>query len=171
MNRLFALLAGSLLWVSPAVAETPVVDLYAGYSILNDEDFEETFTKGFVVSAAFSVSDSVAIPVEFSWHSKDFEFLDRDALAVGVKSYMAGFRFGRRFYAQVLAGGVTGNVEISGFGSESESNFALQPGLGLDLKLGVVGVRLGADYRRVFSDPGVNEWRGHAGLVLYLGSR
>lgn len=171
MRRLSLALA-SLLLAAPAMAQTPVADLYAGYSILYDDEIEETFTTGFVASLGFSLSDSVAIPLEFSWHSKDLELFDEDVATASLKTYMAGFRFGRRFYAQVLAGGVTGNVDIAGLGSESETDFVLQPGIGIDIPFGsTVGFRLGGDYRRIFSDEAVNEWRGHVGLVLYLGSR
>ena len=172
MSRLAACVVVLLLLAAPAVAQTPVADLYAGYSVLYHDELEETFTKGFVASLAFSLSESVAIPLEFSWHSKDLELFDEDVATASLKTYTAGLRFGRRFYAQVLAGGVTGTVHLSGLGSGSETDFVLQPGIGIDIPFGsTVGFRLGGDYRRIFSDEAVNEWRGHVGLVFYLGSR
>jgi outer membrane protein with beta-barrel domain len=171
MNRAAMLLVGSLLFAAPAVAQTPVADLYVGYSVLNDDEIDETFTKGFVASLAFSIGDTVAIPLEFSWHSKDLEVFDEDVASLSVTTYMAGFRFGRRFYIQVLAGGATAKGE-AGAVSADTTEFALQPGFGFDLPIGnTLAIRLGGDYRRIFSDPGVNEYRGHIGLVFYLGHR
>ena len=172
MNRFSMFLLGTLLLAAPAAAQTPVADIYAGYSILHDSDLGETFTKGFVLSLGFSISDSVAIPLEFSWHSKDREVLDQDLVTTSIKSYMAGLRFGRTFYVQVLAGGASLGLDIPGFDG-SQTNFALQPGLGFDIPLGgSAGIRIGGDYRRIFADDGgLDEWRGHAGLVFRLGSR
>jgi opacity protein-like surface antigen len=169
MKRFALLLAGSLLFAAPAVAQTPVADLYVGYPVLNDDDIDETFTKGFMASLAFGVGDTVSIPLEFCWNSKDGEFVDQDVASVSVTSYMGGFRFGRRFYIQVLAGAATAKVEVLGV-SADDTNFAIQPGLGFDIPIGhTLALRLGGDYRRIFSDPGVNEYRGHIGLVFYLG--
>jgi opacity protein-like surface antigen len=171
MNRFFVLLLGALLIAAPVAAQTPVADIYAGYSILNDDELEETFTTGLVLSLAFSVSDNWSIPLEYSWHKKDLEVLDEDVASVTIQSYMGGFRYGRSFYIQVLAGAATAGVDFLGV-DESETEFAIQPGLGFDVPVGSsVAIRIGGDYRRIFSDPGVNEWRGHAGLVFRLGSR
>jgi opacity protein-like surface antigen len=172
MKRFALLLAASFLLAVPAVAQTPVADLYVGYPVLNDDDLDETFTKGFMASVAFSLGDTIAIPLEFNWNSKDGEFFDDEELvSVSVTTYMGGLRFGRRFYIQVLAGAATAKVSVAG-ASADETNFALQPGLGFDIPIGhTLALRFGGDYRRIFSDPGVNEYRGHVGLVFYLGSR
>lgn len=171
MKRFALLLAGSLLFAVSAVpAAAQTADIYLGYPVLNDDDLDETFTKGFMASIAFSVGDNVAIPLEFNWNSKDGQFFDEEVASVSVTTYMGGFRFGRRFYIQVLAGAATAKVEILGV-SADETNFALQPGLGFDIPIGnTLALRLGGDYRRIFSDPGVNEYRGHVGLVFYLGN-
>ena len=171
MNRFSVLLLGALLIAAPAAAQTPVADIYAGYSILNDDALEETLTKGLVLSLAFSVSDNVSIPLEYSWHSKDLDLLEEELASVTIQSYMGGLRFGRSFYIQVLAGAATLGIDVLG-DDASETNFALQPGLGFDLPLGSsAAIRIGGDYRRIFADEGINEWRGHAGLVFRLGSR
>ena len=78
------------------------------------------------------------------------------------------------FFLQVLAGAAKAKQTFLDE-SDTVTDFALQPGVGLELGTGgSVGFRIGADYRRVFSDGqdgGVNQWRATAGFVLRIGER
>jgi hypothetical protein len=72
-----------------------------------------------------------------------------------------------------LSGGVTASgPEVSVIAAtDADTEFALQIGGGVNLMTsGHFGVRLGADYRRIFiSDGGENEFRLVAGVVIPIG--
>jgi len=159
---------------SPVVAAEYTGSVYAGYSLLNDTDLKETFTKGLVADVAFNVTDSVSVPVEFSWHTKSVDFLGFGLADVTYKTYMGGLRLGGSVYTQVLAGGASASGHVLGLDTGSTTKFALQPGVGIDLPVAEkISVRVGGDYRIIFSNEtntdNLKQWRGHAGIVLHFG--
>jgi len=104
---------------------------------------------------------------------------------VRLHTFMGGVRVAARTnpkvvpFGQVLLGAarVSGGVTASGpatsviAASDADTEFALQIGGGVNLRTsGSFGVRLGADYRRIFiSDGGENEFRLVAGVVIPIG--
>jgi outer membrane protein with beta-barrel domain len=173
--------AGLLVVLVPVLAAVPAAarasqgggEIHGAYSILHDNDSDETFSSGLLVGVGFSVSREVSVIGEFSRHSKDFKSGNLNVLNVSVKTYMGGLRFGRGFYAQFLVGGVSGSVGLFGLTASSKSYFGIQPGVGVDLPLtDVVSLRVGGDYRLVFAeDKNSGEWRGHVGIAFHLGRR
>jgi hypothetical protein len=166
---------------APAVAQvTPAVEIGLGYAFLRDEEIEEDFPLGWYADIAGNLTNSLGLVGEIGGSYKTVESgLGDDTLDVGlsVHTAMGGLRLthrgdGANFFLQVLAGAARGSVEFLDE-SESVTDFALQPGIGLELGTGgSVGFRVGADYRRVFSDPeGVNQWRATAGFVIRVGER
>ena len=100
-----------------------------------------------------------------------------DDLRQLVEDYLGGLRFSHRgdsanVYLQVLAGAARGTVEFFDE-SDSVTDYALQPGVAIELGTGGgVGLRIGADYRRIFSEgDNANQWRATAALVFRMGQR
>jgi hypothetical protein len=164
---------------APAVAQvTPAVEIGLGYAFLRDEEIDEDFPLGWYADIAGNLTGSLGLVGELggSYKTIQSEVGDFD-IKLSVHTAMGGLRLthrgdGANFFVQVLAGAAKGKVTVLD-ASESVTDFALQPGIGLELGTGgSVGFRVGADYRRVFSeDEGVNQWRATAGFVIRVGER
>jgi hypothetical protein len=165
LKWMFALALVVGLFVSPALAyDRPTGTVYAGYSLLKDSDIDDVFTTGFVGDLTLNVGESLAVPLEFSWHSQTYEGVD-----LSVLTYMGGLRLGGKVYTQFLAGA----AKAEG-GSASTTRFAIQPGIGIDMDVtDKLSIRVGGDYRLIMKkedeDENATEWRGHAGLVFSFG--
>jgi hypothetical protein len=161
---------------APAMAQvTPSVEIGLGYAYMRDEEIDESFPLGWYADIAGNVNDWLGLVAEVGGSYKTiseegFEEFDVD---VSVHTLMGGLRLNRRgdsanFYLQVLAGGAKAKVSLLD-ASESVTDFALQPGIGLEFG-GNTRLRIGADYRRIFSEgQGTDEWRATAGIVFGLG--
>jgi hypothetical protein len=160
---------------TPALAQdAPTVDLAGGYSFLNDQDLEDNL-HGWVASAAGNVNRWFAVVGEIGGNYKTIDVLGTD-VKFSVYSFMGGPRFMGRPgkvapFGQLLMGAVRGSVSVLGE-SESVSDFALQPGGGVDFWLTQsFGIRIGGDYRRIFAeDEGSDEFRFYTGVVLGAGT-
>lgn len=149
-------------------------EIHGGYSLLRDRNSSETYTNGLLLGVGFSMGREVMVVGEFSRHSKDFKTANGlNVLTISIKSYMGGLRFGSGFYAQFLVGGVSAGGQLFGISAESQSRFAIQPGVGIDAPLSdAVALRFGGDYRLVFAESkNASEWRGHVGIVFRFGRR
>ncbi len=177
MMRTSALAFLSVLLAMPLVAaDTPKGELMGAYSVLNDRELDETFNVGFVASGAVYLSDSAALVGEVGGNYKTIEGID-----LSVTTLMGGFKFaghgsGATPFLQVLAGAARAKGSVGGLGvdvSATNTKFAVQPGIGLDLRLSdAVDLRIGGDYRRIFTEhEGTNEFRGYAGLVFKIGRK
>jgi hypothetical protein len=166
---------------APAMAQvTPAVEIGLGYAYLRDDEIDESFPLGWYADIAGNLTGSLGLVGELSGSYKTIDSgIGDDTLDIhlSVHSAMGGLRLthrgdGANFYVQVLAGGARASIEFLDE-SDSVTDFALQPGVGLEFGTGgSVGFRVGADYRRVFSDPeGVNQWRATGGFVIRVGER
>lgn len=172
---LVGVLVLSVSW--PAIAqEAPAVDVGGGYSLVQDQDVDESF-HGWVASLGVNLTRWFGLVGEVGGNYKTLRCCDAE-IDLSLHSYMGGARVAVRRssvvpFGQFLVGAVRGSS--SGFGStSSDTRFALQPGGGVDIWIGPnAGVRVGADYRRVFLEDGegLNQFRFHAGVVLGLGRR
>ena len=171
---------------APAAAQTATTELSAGYQFTRTPDLN--LPLGWYVDVAGNVAPMFAVVGEVSGAYKS------ESIAVGTSSvdatvrlhtFMGGVRVAARAnpkvvpFGQVLLGAarVSGGVTASGpaisvlAAADADTEFALQIGGGVNLMTsGNLGVRLGADYRRIFvSDGGENEFRLVAGVVIPIG--
>jgi hypothetical protein len=177
----------------PAFAQlAPAYDVSVGYSLLRDEeladlDLAETL-HGWLASVGFNFNRWLGIVGEVGGNYGTFdveppiEGFGPFEIDLKVLSYMGGPRFASHAspsftpYGQFLFGVARGSVEFLDE-SESSSEFAIQPGGGLDIwVIPDIGIRVGGDFRRIFfdeieGDGGANEFRFHVGIVIRGGSR
>lgn len=179
------IVAAVILLAVPALAqETPVADIGLGYAFLHDKEIDENFTTGWLASLNYNFSPTLALTGEVGGSYTTFQTTDEEPvdLDLALHSLMGGFRFMSRGneslhpYLQILAGAVRAKVSVDGvdFGA-SESNFAVQPGIGVDFRLGdSLSLRLGGDYRWIKGEDGADsgsEYRAHAGIAFGIGRR
>jgi hypothetical protein len=101
-----------------------------------------------------------------------------ERLDIGFHSVMVGPRFDLQpasriaGFGHLLVGIHASRVSFAGF-STTLNDFAIQPGVGLDIRTAsAIGFRIAADYRRVFAEPGrLDQFRFHTGVVIALGTR
>jgi outer membrane protein with beta-barrel domain len=171
---------------TPAAAQTARTELSAGYQFTRTPDLN--LPPGWYIDVAGNVAPMFAIVGEVSGAYKS------ESIAVGTSSvdatvrlhtFMGGVRVAARTsprvvpFGQVLLGAarLSGGVTASGpatsvlAATDADTEFALQFGGGVNLMMSRnFGVRLGADYRRIFiSDGGENEFRLGAGVVIPFG--
>lgn len=181
------LLCGLLLVGLPAPVsaqvDVPAHIVAGGYSFMRDDGLEENFPAGWFVSGAHTLWDWLAAVGEVSGGYKDFDFSVAGttfSTRARVHTFLGGARYQRALarltpFVQLLAGvaRASGGVRVFRLSiAEAQTEFALQPGGGVDIALtDRVGARLAADYRRIFAEDEDNEFRFAAGVVVGWGSR
>jgi outer membrane protein with beta-barrel domain len=173
LTRVLAIVAAILLMVSAAprlVAAQPL-DMAGGYSfarITNGDGLNEPV--GWFGSIGVGITSMFAIvgEVNGAYKTDSETFADPAFGSVRVEashqahSYLAGPRLmsrpgNVRVFGQVLFGGETDHVSATGASgafsyssSNTETNYAIQPGGGVDVKLAnAVGLRVGGSFRAV----------------------
>jgi opacity protein-like surface antigen len=180
----------------PASAQTvPKVELSGGYQFLNFsvEGESESMPLGWYFDVAGNLTPMLGIVFQMGGNYKSID----ESVTVGgitvaaeadlkVHEFLGGARLNLRSdspivpFAQVLAGAINGSAEVSAsttipgmppitFDDEvSGTNFVLEIGGGANFNLAeAVGLRVGADYLRVFQDEGgANLFRFHVGVVI-----
>lgn len=164
---------------TPAMAQvTPSVEIGLGYAYLRDEEIHESLPLGWYADIAGNLSDWLGLVAEVggSYKTVHADIGDFD-IKFRVHTAMGGLRFSHRgdganVYLQVLAGAARGTVEVIDE-SDSVTDFALQPGVGIELGTGGgIGLRVGGDYRRIFSEgDNASQWRATAAVVFRMGQR
>jgi hypothetical protein len=166
---------------APAMAQdTPSVEIGLGYSYLRDSEIDESLPLGWYADIAGNVSPWLGLVAEVGGNYKTIDSGIGDEtfdVKLSVHTAMGGLRVTHRgdsanFYLQVLAGAARATVKFMDE-SDSVTDFALQPGVGIELGTGgSAGVRIGGDYRRVFSEgQATNQWRATAAIVFRVGQR
>ena len=157
----------------PAAAQA---DFAVGYSFLRDSELASSevsgnLPKGLFASLGVGVGPWLSLVGEVSSNRRTFEEPGSD-VELKVDFYGAGVRFkgrsGRaRPYGQVLFGAARGRIEALGL-SESGSEFAWQPGAGVDAYFSrSVGVRFGVNGRFIQAeDVTAKEFQVIVGLVF-----
>ena len=136
---------------APRPAAAQGVDFGAGYSFLHDNESSQNFPAGIFASLGVSANSWLSIVGEVASNRKTFDELGEE-ITLKVDFYGAGVRFkGRsgaaRPWAQVLFGAARGRIAFAGL-SESGSEFAWQPGAGVDAYFSrSVGMRFGVNGR------------------------
>ena len=142
--------------VVPRPAAAQGVDFAAGYSFLHDNESSQDFPAGFFASLGVSPTSWLAIVGEIASNRKTFDELGEE-VKLNVDFYGAGVRFrgksgAARPWGQLLVGAARGLVRFRGE-SESGSEFAWQPGAGVDAYFSQsVGLRFGVNGRFIQGD-------------------
>ena len=163
-----ALLA--MIAVPASAQDAPAVDLGVGYQWLHAPD--QAYPLGFNLDVSGALTDSVRWVGEFGWSRDSEEDADFGVDAsLTATSFAAGVRWAPptaayRPYAQVLLGAHRDgfNVDTDVVGTlldGSETNFMLQPGVGVTMPVGSNWGLFGqADWRRIFYEgEGQNDFR------------
>lgn len=162
--------------------DRPLFDLSGGYSVareLNTETFpreEVSLTyQGWTASATLYFSRLFGAAVEASGNYSRRE-LTRSSVGLSTYSFVAGPRLAVRvsdrgtLFGHALVGVALLTTKLEGR-AESETHGTLQLGGGIDWRLASrLGLRLAADYRRVFLVDS-NDVRFYCGLVVKGGAR
>jgi len=159
---------------APAMAQG--IDVGVGYAFLRDEEIDENLPLGWYADISGNISGSLGLVGEVggSYKTVSDEFDEDLDIKLSVHHLMGGLRLSRRgeganAYLQVLAGGVRGTVSFLGE-SDSVTDFAIQPGVGIEFGGEGTRLRIGADYRRIFSEgESATQWRATAGIVFGMG--
>lgn len=159
---------------SPVAAQERAGDVALSYSTLRDYELRETFTKGWVVSAAGHLWRGLSLVGEVGGNYRTLSFGETD-FDLSMHAYLGGIRIRREHravtpFAQVLAGMARAAVS-SPDGGESDYAFALQPGGGVDIRItDRLAVRVQGDYRFISEERAqFRELRVAAGLAFGLG--
>jgi hypothetical protein len=160
--------AAVLLFASTGSAQT--FDVSGGYAWLHEEDL--TVPKGWYGAAGFNINDSFGIFGQVSQHKKTI-----NTSGVDVDTTLSIFGGGPRisgnqrdsvtYFAQLMLGGASSKASVAGISSAEfkDSNFALQPAAGVDVKAGgTIGVRAQGGLTLIKADP---DWQKE--WVLFLG--
>jgi hypothetical protein len=149
-----------LLFASSGVAQT--FDVAGGYAWLREEDL--TVPNGWFGAAGVNLNDSFAVFGQLSQHSKTLNVsgIDVDTKLTiwgGGPRLTGNQRSSVTYFAQLLLGGASSKASVSGVSGQDfkDSNFALQPAAGVDVKAGgTVGVRFQGGLTLIKAEP---EWQ------------
>jgi len=141
----FATFTGLLLFASTSSAQS--FDVAGGYAWLHETDL--TVPNGWFGAAGVNLNDSFAIFGQLSQHTKTINIAGVDVdttlrIFGGGPRLTGNQRAGVTYFAQVLLGGATAKASVSNVSSASVSNtnFAIQPAGGVDIKVGgTIGAR------------------------------
>ena len=162
-----------LLTLAPTVAAgqeaTPIAEASGGYSVLNDDD---SALSGWVAAGSATITRWFGVAVEaginyyterFTWQGQEYEY-SWDVRFAGV---------GPRFVARGRRVTGFGQFLVGALGGDSNTQFAIQAGGGVDLWLArAIGIRAGLDGRGSwYEEEKYGSWRFHTGVVVALGTR
>lgn len=161
-----------VLAAAPPVHAQEKVEVTGGYSFLNDTTNSQTFN-GWTASVGGFFNRSFGVVGEVGGNYATISVLDTD-LNISEFSFMGGPKYAARVnpkvtpFAQFLVGGVRLSGALLGV-SESETDFAIQPGAGVDVGLAPnLALRLQGDYRMVRSDGDtLNHFRFVIGITFH----
>jgi hypothetical protein len=159
---------------APAMAQgAPKVEVGGGYNYLHVEDTNVPAGWYGEVSGSLTPAFAIVGQVTANYKTTDVSNVDFDTT---LATYMGGVRLNARAaggltpFAQVLFGVARTSASTDVVGvtvADSVSDAALQLGGGVKFVPGTIGVQVGADYLRVFSeDEGSNAFRFAAGVVI-----
>ena len=152
--------------------EDTKVEVAGGYSFLNDTTASQTLN-GWFASVGGYFNPAVGVVAEVGGNYTTVTVLGT-SVSVSEFSFMAGPKFAAHANPRVTPFGqfLVGGTHVSGGAlglSVSETDFALQPGAGVDVALTPsVGLRLEGDYRAIYSNGStVNNFRFLLGIVFH----
>jgi opacity protein-like surface antigen len=150
--------------------DVPRYELSAEYVFLSDLDLDLNFPFGANFSFARNFNPSLAVVGEVG-----ASYRSEQGASLTLWDFLGGARFSRRSdgnltpYVEVL-GGLARAIATGGGLSAAANDPAVQAGGGVDLKIKEnAAIRVGADYRVIFSDQRLQELRVRAGVVFGFG--
>ena len=164
---------------APAMGQvTPSVEIGLGYAYMRDEQLGESFPLGWYADIAGNLNGWLGLVGEVGGSYKTLGEEGGPELDVklSVHTGMGGLRLSHRgdganFYVQVLAGAARYGVSVQEE-SGSSTDFALQPGVGIEFGGQSTRLRIGGDYRKIYTEgDGVTQWRATAAVVFAIGQR
>jgi hypothetical protein len=166
-----AVFTAVLLFATTGSAQT--FDVSGGYAWLHEEDL--TVPKGWYGAAGFNFNDSFGIFGQVSQHKKTLGVggvdVDTTLSIFGAGPRISGNqRAAVTYFAQAMFGGASSKATVAGVSSSEfkDSNFAIQPAVGVDIKAGgTVGVRAQGGLTFIKADPDwQREWVFFLGIVV-----
>jgi opacity protein-like surface antigen len=170
---------------TPLLAQTPAGEISAGWAFLHsldasNEGLDEfaNFPLGFHVGGAGRITDFLGIAGDLGWNRKS-----QNLFGVDTKLTFTTFSGGPRFYfgdrvtgfVHALFGGIRGDANASfedQEDSESQTEFMIQPGAGVDFRAGdAVAFRAQFDYQWINAEDTDGNLRFVVAAVFYLGER
>jgi hypothetical protein len=164
--------------VLPAFAQNaPAIDVAGGYSFVRDQEAEVNL-HGWLASVGVNLNSSVGLVGEIGRNTRTYDSAGIDFLEVSANTFMGGLRFASYAstaiapFAQVLFGATKLEGNLLGL-SDEITEFSVQPGVGVDLRIQrTVAIRLGGDYRYIATEGEArNQFRFYTALVISGGSR
>jgi len=170
-----------LFGVRPAFAQQDEMrgDLAVSYSFMRDSDLGMNFGAGFALALTGDINKRLRFVGEFGGNFKTLH-LTVATIRLDVVTYQGGFRYGlspdakvRPFVQMLAGGGRFKTTQVGVIGNFVTSNgFAVQPGAGVDFKLTKrLDGRLQVDYRAIFTQGTLNEYRVMFGVAIPFGRR
>ena len=166
-----AVLAAVLLFASTGSAQT--FDVSGGYAWLHEDEL--TVPNGWYGAAGFNLNDSFGIFGQVSQHKKTIRTAGVDvdttlSIFGGGPRLSGNQRAGVTYFAQAMFGGASSKASVAGISSSEfkDSNFAIQPAAGVDIKAGgKVGVRIQGGVTFIKAEPDwQKEYTLFAGIVV-----
>lgn len=160
--------------------ESGSVELAGGYSFLGDSELVDGYGLGWFAEGGWRTTDWLSLTSEVSRHQRtqDVGFID---VEVTFQTLLAGPRIWFQTsrvapFVPLLAGATRLDIKartsipVEATGDDAATYGTLQVGGGIELPLANrLAFRVGADYRRVFTDAGLNESRFSTGAVYRFG--
>jgi opacity protein-like surface antigen len=156
-------------WIAEA-QEAPRYELSGGYAYLRDQDIDTSFPLGWYSSFALNLTNSLGVVADVGGNYKSEEVGN-----LNVHAFLTGARYsfrGERItpYVEGLVGVARAAASAGGV-SESTSDFAVQAGVGVAVKVDErISLRGGVDFRNIFSEgASAQEFRFVAGVSFGFG--
>ena len=156
------------------------LEVAGGYSFLGDSELVDGFGLGWFAEGGWRTTRWLSLTAEVSRHrrTQDVGFIDIDVtfqtLLAGPRVWLPTTRFTP--FVHLLAGAprldvvARTSIPVAAAGDDAATYPTLQVGGGLEVPIADrLALRVGADYRRVFTDGGVNESRFSTGAVYRFG--
>ena len=156
------------------------LEVAGGYSFLGDSELIDGFGLGWFAEGGWQTTRWLSLTGEVSRHrrTQDVGFID---VEVTFRTLLAGPRIWwptPRFtpFVHILAGATRldvvarTSIPVNAAGNDAATHGTLQVGGGIEVPVADrLALRVGADYRRVFTDAGLTESRFATGAVYRFG--
>ena len=155
-------------------------EVAGGYSVLGDTELVDGFGLGWFAEGGWQTTHWLSLTAEVSRHrrTQDVGFIDIEVtfltVLAGPRIWLPAPRFTP--FLHILAGTTRldvvarTSIPVDSIGNDAATYGTVQIGGGIEVPLAeALALRVGADYRRVFTDAGLNESRVLTGAVYRFG--